>query len=224
MAFIHSPKIATDGLVFALDGANPKSLISGSSTWFDMSGQNNNGTIRGGTTYSLDSGGSLQMGPGNYIAFGSTLPTASFTVSVTLKFTSITGSGFTYMFVNGSRYATASFYTEINNAVRTTNITFGNSSSYGASGFSGAGPTDTGSVYELTHTFDGSTLKYYRNGVFISQKSITPPGPPVSTFTFGVSGDYTPSGNIYRLLSYSRALTDNEIQQNYNTVRRRFGS
>jgi hypothetical protein len=37
MAFNYSPKIVTDGLVLYLDAANPKSYVSGSTTWVDMS-------------------------------------------------------------------------------------------------------------------------------------------------------------------------------------------
>ena len=222
MAFIHSPKIITDGLVFALDGANPKSLRSGSNTWFDMSGRNNHGTIVGGTTYSFDSGGSLQMGQGNYITFGTSFPTASFTISMTFKITNITSSGFTYLILNGSNYATSSYYTEISNQFRTVGITFGNSSSYGAKGFTSAGPSNTGSTYEFTYTYDGTTCKLYRNGIFINQLTVAPPLPPTYLPSFGINGTYSPNGYIYRLLSYNRALTDTEVQQNYNTIRRRF--
>lgn len=38
MAYFHSPRIVTDGLVLALDAANPKSYPGTGTTWFDLSG------------------------------------------------------------------------------------------------------------------------------------------------------------------------------------------
>jgi hypothetical protein len=59
MAFIHSPKIVTDGLVLALDAGNVKSYASGSTTWLDKSGGGNNGTLINGPTFSSANGGSV---------------------------------------------------------------------------------------------------------------------------------------------------------------------
>ena len=45
MAVRHNPKIATDGLVLALDAGNTKSYTGSGTTWSDLSGSNNNGTL-----------------------------------------------------------------------------------------------------------------------------------------------------------------------------------
>jgi len=45
MAFHHSPKIVTDGLVMYLDAANPKSYPGIGSTWHDLSGNNYDGDL-----------------------------------------------------------------------------------------------------------------------------------------------------------------------------------
>src|SRR5210317_1238866 len=52
-------KIVTDGLVLALDVADNKSYISGSTAWTDLSGNGNNGTLINGTSYSSNNKGSL---------------------------------------------------------------------------------------------------------------------------------------------------------------------
>ena len=44
MALAHSPKIVTDGLVLCLDAGNPKSYPGSGTTWYDLSGNGNNGT------------------------------------------------------------------------------------------------------------------------------------------------------------------------------------
>ena len=52
MGLSHSPKIVTDGLVLALDAANQKSWYGDGTTWKDMSGKGNNGTLTNGTLHS----------------------------------------------------------------------------------------------------------------------------------------------------------------------------
>jgi hypothetical protein len=59
MSFVHSPKIVTDGLVLALDAGNTKSYTSGSTTWYDKSGNARNGTLTNGPTFSSANGGSI---------------------------------------------------------------------------------------------------------------------------------------------------------------------
>lgn len=41
----HSPRIVTDGLVLCLDAANPKSYPGTGTTWFDLSGRGNHVTL-----------------------------------------------------------------------------------------------------------------------------------------------------------------------------------
>jgi len=50
------PNIVTNGLVLALDAANPKSYVSGSTTWNDLSGNNNHATLTAATSslYSIE--------------------------------------------------------------------------------------------------------------------------------------------------------------------------
>ena len=52
MAFRYSPKIVTDGLVLYLDAANPKSYVSGSTLWNDLTINSNNGVLTNGPTFS----------------------------------------------------------------------------------------------------------------------------------------------------------------------------
>jgi hypothetical protein len=56
MATIGGSNIITSGLVLALDAANTKSYISGSTTWNDLSGNNNHATLTAATSslYSIE--------------------------------------------------------------------------------------------------------------------------------------------------------------------------
>ena len=95
MAFRYSPKIVTDGLVLCLDAANPKSIISGSTTWNDLTVNLNNGTLVNDPTYSLTNSGNIvfdgvddniQLGNASKFISGSNI-----TVDTWVK-TNVTGS------------------------------------------------------------------------------------------------------------------------------------
>ena len=68
MAIYGGPDIVTDGLILHWDVANSKSYTSGSSIIYDLSGNNNNGTLINNFFHSLDNGGGLVFdGVNNYI-------------------------------------------------------------------------------------------------------------------------------------------------------------
>lgn len=52
MSTHYNPKIVTDGIMLALDAANPKSYPGSGTTWYDLSGKGNNGTLVNGPTIS----------------------------------------------------------------------------------------------------------------------------------------------------------------------------
>ncbi len=59
MAFIHSPKLVTSGLVLCLDAANKLSYPGSGTSWYDLSGNNYNGTLTNGPTFNNGNGGSI---------------------------------------------------------------------------------------------------------------------------------------------------------------------
>lgn len=50
------PHLVTDGLVLALDAANPLSYPGSGTTWRDLSGNGNNGTLVNGPTFDIGNG------------------------------------------------------------------------------------------------------------------------------------------------------------------------
>ena len=69
MAFNYSPKIVTDGLVFAVDAANKKSYPGSGTTWTDLAGSND-GTLTNGPTFDSGDGGSIVFdGTDDYVEF-----------------------------------------------------------------------------------------------------------------------------------------------------------
>ena len=69
MAFANGGSIVTNGLVLALDAADRNSYVSGSTTWNDLSGNNNHFTLYNGVGFSNINGGILTFdGANDYIA------------------------------------------------------------------------------------------------------------------------------------------------------------
>ena len=71
MAVGYNPKIVADNLVLCLDVANTKSYTGSGSTWTDLSGKGNNGTISG-ATYTSGIGGDFDFdGSNDRVTFAS---------------------------------------------------------------------------------------------------------------------------------------------------------
>ena len=72
MAISYNPRTVTDGLVLCLDAANTKSYPGSGTTWTDLSGRGNTGTLTNGATFNSTNGGSIVFdGSNDYIDFGS---------------------------------------------------------------------------------------------------------------------------------------------------------
>ena len=59
MAFSNGPTSVTNGLVLSLDAADKNSYPGSGTTWRDMSGRGNNSSLTNGPTFSNDNGGSI---------------------------------------------------------------------------------------------------------------------------------------------------------------------
>jgi hypothetical protein len=59
MSLGHGASIVRDGLVLYLDATNPKSYPGSGTTWKDLSGNGNNGTLVNGVGYTDANKGSL---------------------------------------------------------------------------------------------------------------------------------------------------------------------
>jgi hypothetical protein len=223
MAFAHSPKIVTDGLVLALDAGNPKSYASGSTTWRDKSGNGYDGTLTNGPTFSSDNGGAIVFDGSNDnvklagtpidLPQGITMqciirPTTTSTDQIYLQFNS---------FGHYLRRKIDNLYVslEINADQKTT--------------ASGNVPADTYSI--VVATYDNINIKLYMNGTLIRTQS--QPGSLTNTkypFTDRIGnigtfndGSYRYQGDVSNVQIYNRALSASEVQQNYNALKGRFG-
>jgi hypothetical protein len=221
MALSHGPPIVTNGLVLALDAADRNSYPGSGTTWTDLSGRGNNGTLTTGPTFSSSNGGSIVFdGTDDFIDFTSDsnlLPTAGLTVSAWIKTTvadrwivtktsSSTVNGYA---LNVSGAGLAGF--AVNNA-----------------GASTSAVITTGAWINLVGTWTPSTsIRMYRNGVLDSTNTTSIPASiiePSYTIEIGrrPNGPDYWNGNIAQVSIYNRALTASEVSQNFNALRGRF--
>ena len=226
MAVNYNPKIITDNLVLCVDAANTKSYGGSGTTWTDLSGKGNNGTIINAT---FNSDGYFAFdGSGDYVTTGNTLPDADELFADTGTAWSVS-SWFNVAFINffdkavtgrGGGIGAAAVYAvwvdQANLRVRLRGGTITNISTSIAD--------DT--WYNVAVTWDGSTARGYLNGQFITTLAVGTASNQTETFTIGATDGGAQTGmigGISQTLAYNRALTASEVAQNFNALRGRFG-
>lgn len=226
MAFNYSPKIVIDGLVLYLDAANTKSYVSGSTTWTDVSRSENNSTLTNGPTFSSANGGSIVFdGIDDYVKPPSSvsLQPTDFTLSSWIKVSTLNQNQF---IIDTSTNASFGFGYSYR-------ITTGNKVrfwAYNANDFLDSVSSITSNVwYNLVVTYNNSTKL---QSIYINQNldnSNTHTNTFVTSSTSNLQigsavlfGGYV-IGNIAQTSIYNRALSAQEVLQNYNATKTRFG-
>ena len=78
MSLFHGPSTVMNGLVFYVDAANPRSYPGTGTTWFDLTRNNNNGSLVNGPTYTSGSNGYINLdGTNDYISVSTLSPGAA---------------------------------------------------------------------------------------------------------------------------------------------------
>ena len=221
MAQAHGPRIVTDGLVFCVDAANVKSYPGSGNTWSNLANTNSSGTFSGATY----DNGSIDFVPNSFVPFinDTALDTQTPSVEVWVKTDALTQYGF--WFEKGTVNTQYSLFQE------GTNITWRTA---------GLSPTDidvttatymnTTSWYQIVGTFTSGSKKLYINAVERGSSGVTG---TISTSAGGMSigayGGYNGGRSYYyngRLASckvYNKVLTPEEVSQNFNALRGRYG-
>jgi hypothetical protein len=225
MATLYSPEIVTDGLVLALDAANPKSYPGSGTTWTDLSGRGNTGELVNSPTYNSSNLGYFQFVTDDFarIANNTALDTQTPTVEVWVKTNNTNQNGF--WFEKGTVNTQYSLFQEgiyikwrmniggINELVTTT-----------------ATYMDTSNWYQVVGTYTSGTRRLYINGVQVN--SDTQSGTIATNsggMSIGVYGGFSGgrgyyyNGNLSMCRIYNRALTATEVLQNFNATKGRYG-
>jgi hypothetical protein len=240
---IHGPQpIVTNGLVLALDAANQKSYVSGSTAWNDLSGNNLNGTLSGSTLPVFDGanngnfyfsnltsqqqiycGNSPILAPGpNISVFMWVKPYPTPTQQQTWSSFALLSGSATQPVATGWRIAlTTSNFLRIQ--------LFSGSNNSGIMSIVNGTPT-MGSWNHVGFTLSGSIAYTYLNGQNVGVGNSSPSIPIIVNSGSLVIGyednkvgnlNYT-SGSIANFQMYNKPLTQTEITQNYNAQKSRF--
>ena len=226
MSFVHSPKIVTDGLVLALDAGNTKSYTSGSTTWYDKSGNARNGTLTNGPTFSSANGGSIVFdGSNDYVALGTFtgLGSTNRTINIWFRVTSLPATA--GRIITFPADDTPTDQPAFTLGIASTGILQGGIGGTPYDGYILSMSYALGDWINICATISSNTVTFYRNN--ISQGSFTNTG-VVATNPIGYLGRYNAhysqyfTGNIASTQLYNRALSATEVQQNFNALRGRF--
>ena len=223
--------IVTDGLVFAVDAANYESYTSGSTTWSDLSGNSNNGTLTNGPTFDSGNGGSIVFDGSDDYVKATPIQPQYFSLCCWFKGTGAPANNDSFGAslicsdpqYNGTipwilNYAwndeRVGILIEHNNTITTTSN----------------GLVKQNNLYYACATYNGSVAKIYINGE--EEASVARSTDP----TYNTTGDnnvrigmwgYSSyqrnfNGHIYNASIYNKALSSTEILQNYNALKSRF--
>jgi hypothetical protein len=227
--------IVTNGLVLNLDAANPRSYLPpyNGTTWFDLSGNSNNGTLTNGPTFNSGNGGSIVFdGVDDYVGLGNILNferSDVFSINVWVKFD-----------VNTSTQILVSKWLTSGYEIFTLNpgkISWTLANAGGGSNQIRVDSADNtflpGEILNICTTYNGSSsssgLSIYKNGVLLNTTSIynnlTNSILNEIEFRIGILGNssFPTDGNVYTTQIYNRALSATEILQNFQATRARFG-
>lgn len=225
-AYIQSSGIVSDGLVMFLDAGTPLSYPGSGTTWTDLSGNANNGTLVNGVGYDSANGGSIVFdGTNDYVDLGTStdfnLP-GDFSFDAWIRLDTTKAN----VIFNIGDYVGSSgivFYA-FNNSNNALSVVTNNAVAFS----SGTVPLTTWTHTALVRS--GST-----NTLYINKTSIG---------TFTNSAAFSGSGNAYLGVDYyngnlgngyfdgkissarlykGKALTAAEVTQNYNALKWRFG-
>jgi len=225
MSFNFSPKIVTENLVLCLDAANTKSYPGSGTTWSDLSRCGNSGTLTNGVTFSQSNGGIMLFdGIDDFISVPDST-SWDFTNSLTIEFWVYVTTYDTVGTViihqpNGSSVGGFEIWINTSGVIR-----FNKNSSTNIVATSNVFSRNTWQHVVCTH--NGTTGVIYLNGTNVGQANGSLPDNVTGQLRIGSYanvGSYELNGGISNLRIYkNKALTAQQVLQNYNTTKSRFG-
>jgi|9_EtaG_2_1085328.scaffolds.fasta_scaffold07313_7 hypothetical protein len=240
MGLAHSPRIVTDGLLFAIDAGNSKSYPGSGTTWTDTI-RGVSGTMSNGPTYNSADGGSIVFdGTDDQVSFSDNgLLTPHTTMSVWIKLDTLDLNGGNNRVIMdktvGPNSRVGRFIVQ-KSAVqdkyfRVVSRIYLSTGEDQTVVFKKGGTNHISTDWDnFVMTYDGTTQINYYNGEFSRSEDVnTPAGLKTNggcTFRLGrqnvMSSDDYFLGKMSGVLYYNRALTASEVAQNYNALKGRY--
>jgi hypothetical protein len=222
MALSHSPQIVRDGLVVCLDAANPKSYPGSGTTLFDLKGNNYNGILNNGASYSeINNKAILLDGINDDISI------SSYKLSISNSLAPYTLSAWIIRTGNTPDGGIITQYSSTTAPGRFGLREISSRLSWFKGGSQLAMSTDIIPVNAWKYVVgvrraDGS-VSIYIDGVQVGTGTDTSVFED-ATLKIGRFGTLAPfSGRVAQVAIYERALTQEEIKTNFEALRGRFG-
>ena len=240
MGLAHSPRIVTDGLLFAIDAGNSKSYPGSGTTWTDTI-RGVSGTMSNGPTYNSADGGSIVFdGTDDQVSFSDNgLLTPHTTMSVWIKLDTLDLNGANNRVIMdktvGPNSRVGRFIVQKSvvqdKYFRVVSRIYLSTGEDQTVVFKKGGNLQISTDWDnFVMTYDGTTQINYYNGEFSRSEDVdTPAGLKTNggcTFRLGRQNDMSSDdyflGKMSGVLYYNRALTASEVAQNYNALKGRY--
>lgn len=224
--------IVKDGLILNLDAAKVDSYPGSGTTWRDISGFQNNGTLTNGPTFNSSNYGSIVFDAVNDWVETSSIISLSntFTVNAWVRVTTLSPSAAIRRTIIANDYPYLAnrgfFFVASGNNGSDFFISLGNDQKVAVTS---TGLISANTIYMLTARVNNlDPIRLYRNGVEVPSYAVQNDGNVTLTYLgptkFGARELTDPfAGNMYNIQIYNRALSATEILQNYNATKGRYG-
>lgn len=214
------PKIVTNGLVLHLDAGQQISYNGSGTTWRDLSGRGNNGTLENSPTYSSTNGGRFLFNGTNQRTVCGNSTNLQITVGTISAWFNADNTNSGYNGIIAKQNAWGLFvkdnvlvtYDWGNTSERNTGITVGNSTWNHVS-----------MTFTETIGTPSNNAIIYLNGNSVLTTTIKHLDNTIEFMVAEANSNQYFSGFISHASVYNRVLTSTEIQQNFNALRSRFG-
>jgi len=222
MGTSYSPNIVKDGLVFLIDAANPRSYPGSGTTVNDLVGNVtvtvNNATVSN-KVIDFD-------GVGDYLSFSTTTFASTFTVSIWHKArisspSSADPYAFGYLFSSTSGKGMALSEGGTSGQIDPGEYYYWNNSAATPISTAIAQNEVWGNVSVVFNT-SGNEIKFYFNGELNQTTTVTSIGSTFNQLGRYASNNWYLNGQIGLSCIYNKALSAQEVKQNYNALKRRF--
>jgi len=228
MSVYAGPNTVESGLILALDAGNNKSYPGTGTTWTDLSGNARTGTLTNGPTFDTNNGGSIVFdGVDDYVPCTgtNTVTEATFIAWIKRNGTQLSWTGILHSRVNTDTTPNSglNFYSSTNNLGYHWSASPNNPPGWNS------GVTIPDAAWCMCAVSVSPTVgNLYLGtsaGITTAQNIATHNSLDINAVKVGVDFGFSRQfkGNIAVAQIYNRALTTNEIQQNFNALKTRFG-
>ena len=223
MATKGGPNIVTDGLVLYLDAANPKSYPGSGTTWKDLSGNGNDGTLVNGVGYSEDNQGSMVFDGVDDVVDFQFQYSSTYSLAVWIRFTGLTGGNRAIVDMGAGIINSVRFY------LQGEKVKIQHGSAFAEDGVFSSEDVVSNSYAQYLVTFSGGQCFLYKNGELDNTGTLGNPQTTLENIAIGnhPTGNGSSINNLQcdfgLLQAYNRALSEAEIKQNYNATKSRYG-